>query len=378
MKRWQKIGVGVIGVALIAGIYYRVNSAGKAQTEALNAQVESQKNRKPLELTAQDVVIVKSQELNLQLSVSGQIKAFNSAFVKASVAGEVRDLSVREGDFVKVGQILAHIDDTEVKARLHQAQQQAESAKGQVDIAKRNFNNNQSLVDQGFISKTALDTSLSSLNSAEANYQAALAAVDLSNKSLKDTVIRSPISGQISQRLVQDGERVSIDARLLEVVDLSRLEMEASINPTDSLKIRNGMTAQLSIENDAQKFGAKLVRINPSAVAGSRAVMIYLALDNARGLRQGLFAKGELTLGKVRGLVLPVDVIRTEKPTPYVQIVDKGVVVHKDVTLGERGTVDGENLVIVKGVSDGARVLVGNVGVLDDGTSVTDTDKGAK
>ncbi|MEJ7687176.1 MAG: HlyD family efflux transporter periplasmic adaptor subunit [Variovorax sp.] len=83
-------------------------------------------------------------------------------------------------------------------------------------------------MDQGFISRTALDTSQSSLNSARSTHRAALAAVEMARKSLDDTVLRSPLAGQVSQRFVQPGERVAVDARVVEVIDLSRIEVEAT------------------------------------------------------------------------------------------------------------------------------------------------------
>jgi RND family efflux transporter MFP subunit len=323
-----------------------------------------------VDLTVSDVVQVKTLEITQGLAISGPIKAANSAFVKARVAGELQGLTVREGDFVKAGQVIARVDSTEFQARVRQAQQQAESAKGQVDIAKRSFDNNRSLVELGFISKTALDSSIATLASAEASYRAAQAGADVAAKSLDDTVLRAPIAGQISQRLAQPGERVAIDARIVEIVDLSRLELEASLSAADSLIVKVGQTATLILEGASQPLKAKVVRVNPSAVAGSRAVLAYLGIENPAGLRQGLFAQGVLATGAGRSLALPLSTVRTDKPQPYVQMLKDGQVVHVTVTLGGRGDAGGTEMVGVGGIPEGAEVLAGNVGAVREGTLV--------
>ena len=81
---------------------------------------------------------------------------------------------------------------------------------------------------------------------------------------------------------------------MLEVVDLSRLELEANLGVTDSLLVQVGQNAQLQVEGSTTPITAKVARINPSVVAGSRAVLAYLTIDPVPGLRQGLFAQGTL------------------------------------------------------------------------------------
>ena len=369
MKRWIKWTVIALVLGLVAAGAMRALSARKAQQDALAAQV-GKPAQATVELLPGDLVQVRMVELVHSLALSGPVKAVNSAFVKARVPGELKGLVVREGDFVKVGDVIARIDATEYQARVKQAQQQAESARAQMDITKRSSDNNRSLVDKGFISKTALDASMSTLAAAEANYRAALAGVDVAGKSLDDTVLRAPISGQIAQRLAQSGERIGVDARIVEIVDLSRLELEASLNAADSLQVQTGQTAQLSVEGASKALTARVVRINPSAVAGSRAVLVYLALEPSPGLRQGLFAQGSLQTGVTRTLAIPLTSVRTDKPDPYVQLVDKGQVIRQSVTLGVRGELDGRAMVAVQGVAEGATVLVGSVGSLRAGTPV--------
>ena len=370
MKSWLKWLVFALVLAALAAGTWRLVSGRQAQKVALEAQQAAQKIQAVVELASADLVQLKTVDLVQGLAIAGPLRATNTAFVKARVAGELQGLTLREGDRVTAGQVVARIEATESQARVRQAQQQAEAARAQVDIARRNFENNRSLVDQGFISKTALDTSQASLTAAEASYRAAQAGADLAAKSLDDTVLRAPMAGLVAQRLAQPGERVAIDTRILEIVDLSRLELEASISPADSLRVKTGQVARLNIEGATAPLTAKVVRVNPSALAGSRAVLAYLAVQPNAGLRQGLFAQGTLTIGSLSLPAVPLSAVRTDKPLPYVQLIQDGAVLHQTVELGARGERDGQNLVAIKGLAENAQLLSGSVGSLRVGTRV--------
>ncbi len=356
-------------VALGAGGWHTYQSR-KQQKQLIDAQQEDQKNRLAMQLAPTDVVTVQTLQLSQGLPISGQTKAVDSAFVKARVAGELQDLQVREGDFVKAGQILARVDSTEFIARLRQAQQQAQAAKAQVDIAQRSYDNNRSLVDQGFISKTSLEASASTLAAAQASYLAAQAGAEVLQKSLDDTVLRAPIAGQVSQRLAQSGERVAVDGRILEIVDVRRLELEASIAVADAMQVRVGQSAQLRFDGASSPVAAKVVRINPTATAGSRAVLVYLSITSTDALRQGLYAEGLLATGSVSAPALPLSAVRTDKPQAYVQAVVNGRVQHVPVTLGTRGAQGEQTMVAVSGVPQGTVVLIGGVGPVQADTEV--------
>ena len=364
--KWLVIGLVVL---LLAAGLLRALLARKDQQEAL-AKASQQKMQAAVELAPTDLVKAQLRELAQGLPVSGSLRAVNSAVVKARAAGELQGLTVREGDAVKAGQLIARVDATESQARLRQAQQQADAARSQIDIAQRQFDNNKALVDQGFISRNALDTSLNNLQAAQANYKAATASVDLARKGLDDTLLRAPIAGVVSQRLAQPGERVGIDARVIEIVDLGRLELEAALSAGDSIQVAVGQQAVLQVEGSARAVTARVARINPTAQAGSRSVLAYLSIDNAAGLRQGMFAQGTLGTGTASALAVPLSAVRTDKPAPYVQVVQDNRIAHRNVQTGARGQADGEVMVAVQGVAPGAVVIKGNLGPLREGTPV--------
>lgn len=371
MKRWIPWMAAAIVIVLVAGGAWRAIATRQAQQQALAATAKA--GPVVMEIAPGEISPVRRQSLVLGVPLSGSLRALQSATIKARVAGELQGLQLREGDSVRAGQEVARIDPADSNARLRQAQQQADAAKAQVAISQRQFDNNRALVDQGFISRTALDTSQASLNAAQASYQAALAAADVARKALADTVLRSPISGQVAQRLAQNGERVAVETRILEVVDLSRLELEALLAPADSVAVRLGQTARLTLEGHGEPLQATVVRISPSAQAGSRTVPVYLAVTPPAGgpaLRQGLFVQGQLDVGTADLLTVPLDAVRTDKPAPYVQVADNGRVAHRAVRTGQRAQVDGQTVVAVEGVPEGALVLAGRVGALPEGTAL--------
>lgn len=365
-KTWIAVAIAI--VALAFGVI-RALGAKRAQQEAM-AQAAAVKVQSVVELAATDIVKARELPIAQGLPISGSLRAVNSAVVKARVAGELQGLAVREGDIVKAGQLIAKVDTTEYTARVKQMQEQADAAKAQIEIARRQWDNNKKLVDQGFISKSALDTSFNNLTAAQSTYNAAVAAVDMAKKSLDDTNLRAPISGIVSQRVAQPGERVAIDAKVVEIVDLSRLELEATLTAADSVNVRVGQRAMLQIEARGAPVAAKVVRINPTAQAGSRSVLAYLEVEEPAGLRQGLFAQGTLGTGQAVALAVPVSAVRTDKPAPYVQVVENGQVVHKTVETGTRGEADGELMVAVKGIAPGATVIKGSLGPLREGSQV--------
>jgi RND family efflux transporter MFP subunit len=370
--RW--IVIGVIVLALVAGIW-RAMSNKRAQQAAASATAATVTQ---IELASADVLKAELRDITQGLAISGTVKAVNYAVIKARVAGELKEVVAREGDTVKAGDVLARIDPTEYQRRWLQAAESATAAKAQMDIAQRAWDNNKALVEQGFISKAAMDNSVASYQGAVASHKAAIAGADVARKALDDATLRAPFAGIVSGRAAQVGERVGIDAKVMELVDLSQLELEVPLSPSESMDVRVGQVASLQVEDRKDTIAAKVKRISPSAQTGSRSVLIYLALDKAEGLRHGLFAKGILGMGKSQVIAVPLSAVRTDRAQPYVQVVEQVgnqlQVVHKTVTLGIRGMdlaqPESESMVGVTGLTEGSTVLRSHVGALREGMAV--------
>lgn len=371
-KPWLLIVLALLALAAVAAVVMnRRQAATTAAASAAAAGAASAPAEQLLEVADMDLLTVARGELTRGIDISGSLKAVSSAFVKAKVAAELKTMAVREGDTVQAGQVLAKLDTTEYDWRLRQAEQQTQAARAQLDIAERQLANNKALVAQGFISPTALETTASTEASARATWMAAKAAEELARKALGDATLTAPISGQISQRLVQPGERVAIDARLLEIVDLSRMELEASVPPDDLAQLHVGQAARLTIDGSTQTVQAQVARINPSAQAGSRTVSAYLALQPNPMLRQGLFARGWIELERRNALLVPLSAVRTDQARPYAIRITNRRTERVPVTLGLRGKTGAVDMVEVQsGLAEGDKVLAATAGLVPSGVPV--------
>jgi RND family efflux transporter MFP subunit len=362
------LGILVLALALLIALSFQKGWIGKRTTQSVAV-----KSNAPLsiEMAEADIAIAQKMTMTQGLPVSGTLKAVRTAMVKARVAGELVMLDVREGDPVKMGQIVARVDSTEFLARQRQAQQQAEAARAQVEVAQRQFDNNNALVNQGFISKTALETSIANLNGAKATYQAALAALDVSTKALDDSVLKAPLNGFVSQRFAQPGERVAPEARIIEIVDLAQFELEATITSAEAMNVKLGQIAKLIVEGTSQEISASVLRINPSTQTGSRSVLVYLGLQSHPLLRQGVFVQGSLGTQKVEAIVVPLESVRSDKTKPYVQTLQDDKVIHLQVELGAKGEANGKAVMALKEINEGTLVLAPSAGAVRDGTLFT-------
>jgi len=326
-----------------------------------------------LEFLPSEIFTAKPLDIQQTLSLSGALRAVDISSVKARVAAEVREISVREGDTVHAGQIVARMDVTEFQARVDQARGTLNAARAQLDIATKNRDNNRTLVEKGFISKNAFDNSASQYASAEANVEAAKGALDVVQKLVNDTVIRSPITGVVAMRYVQAGEKVSADNKLLDIVNLQKMELEAAVPTNDITNVSMGQRVTLRIEGLPQTIEGKVVRINPATQSGSRSVLVYVQITNPQNqLRSGMFAEAQLIVKTKAGvLALPQNAIRKDGNGAYVYVVEADVLARKTVTIGMSGRSGDDYLTeVLSGIDFGTQVISTDMGSLQPGTHV--------
>jgi RND family efflux transporter MFP subunit len=363
----------VVLLLIVLGLAWGITRALKArstQQQAAAVAAEALKMPVTFALKSTDVLVAERLSINQVEPVSGTVRAVNAVTLRSTLGAVVTRINALEGATVKAGQVLAQLDADDTRARLQQAQQQSNAAKAQVELAKRQRDNNRALVEKGFISSTALVSSDSNYATALANYEAALAAQQIAKRGLDDAALRAPFSGVVTQRHVKAGERVAVNAPVVDIVDVSQLEVEVLLPIAASSGLKTGQAATLNLESQPQPITAKVARINPSIDAGSRSVRIYLSIPTGKA-RVGEFATGELTVGTLEGTAVPLDSIRTDQPSPYVQVVRDQTIAHTTVQILATGRAGETRYAIVEPLPAGTTVLSPTAGLIANGTAVT-------
>ena len=297
-----------------------------------------------LQFTPADVAYVEDRPLARWLPVSGTLQAVRQTTVKAKVAGDVAGLGVREGDSVRAGQAIAHIDSPDLKARLVDRQGAVESARAQLALAEKTRTMNLRLLSDKFISQNAFDSTESSYSVARGNLKSAEAQVQLAQNALSDAEVVASLSGIVSKRHVQTGEKVAIESPILTIVDLKDLEVQAMVPALDVPELSHGMPVELRVDGFGERhFEGRIDRINPSTEPGTRAIIVYVSLPNPdAALRNGMFATGRIALASSSPApTLPAIAVRSEAGQSYVWTIDNGKLVRRIVITGRRDEANG-------------------------------------
>src|SRR5437764_1236446 len=327
--------IGVLIAIVVAG------GIGGAVTLRAVKKAEDDKKGPPvtLQFAPTDLAYVKPMPLARWLPVSGTLQPMRQAVVKARVPGDVREVTVREGETVRAGQLLVRIDTADLDSKLIDRIGALESAKAQLALAEKTRAMNTRLLNDRFISQNAFDNAESSFNVAQDNVKSMEAQVQLARNALKDAVAAAPLSGIVAKRHVQPGEKVAVEAPLVTVVDLKELEVQALVPAIDVPELKIGMPVELNVDGYGERrFTGRIERINPSTEPGTRALLVYVGLPNPDALlKSGMFVTGRIALAaSAPALTLPMTAVRTEAGQSFVWVIDKGKLSRRIVMLGRR------------------------------------------
>ena len=318
-----------------------------------------------------NIAVARTDTLRSGPPISGTLVAEREARIRAEVSGAVLQTMVEQGQRVSTGTVLARLDDSNVRDAAISAKSAVTQSTVVAEQAARELQRAKTLVAAGAIAQRDVESAERSNLAAQAGLADANARAATANKNVRNTIIRAPFSGVVSERAVSPGDIVSPGAALFTVIDPSSLRLEASV-PTSALAdVRIGAPVTFTVNgfNDRMLEG-RITRINPMVDPQTKQVRLLASIPNTKGmLVAGLFVEGRVASEKRVGVMVPEQAIDQTAVRPYVVRLKGGKVEKVDVQLGVRDEA-ASAFEVKSGVASGDTVLLGAARGISVGTTV--------
>lgn len=272
-----------------------------------------------------DVAAAEQRTIEVSVSSSGVVEPLAVVDVKSKASGEVLDVRVEVGDLVQPGALMVRIDPRTVRNDLAQREAELKAALARREIATSQMERARSLVEKGTFTQQDLEQAELDLANAEADVVSGQVSVENARIAVDDTDVRAPIRGAVIQKPVEKGQVISSPTRdvsggslLLQMADLSEVQIRALIDETDIGKIRPGMAATVTVAAyPNQPFPGDVTKIEPQAVIEQNVTMfaVLISIDNRDGLLMpGMNAEVDIQVARSEDVVsIPVGALRTNR-----------------------------------------------------------------
>jgi len=304
------------------------------------------------------------------LALTGTVEAKDEAVISAKIPGKVSKVMVENGDFVKAGQPLVLLENTEHKNALTNALAALKKAEANLHTTKINYERMEQLYNEGAIAQKDFDDVQTALKLAEADAEAASAAVANARESLNSTTVTSPISGFVANRNVTTGQVIAAGVPLMMVEDISSVYAVVNIEQEQMAHVKPGLPAEITVDTYGdRKFKGAVSVINPSLDKAARVFETKIKVNNEEHLlKPGMFVKVLLKTGASKKVpAVPRAALTGKQGMFFVFLVDGDQVKRRQVEIGR---LIGQFVEIKSGLAEGQRVVVTNVNKLKDGDKI--------
>ena len=319
------------------------------------------------------IAVVAEARIAPRTTVAGVLAPLPGRDVKvgALVPGRVDRLFVAEGDVVKPGQPLAHVEAEPLVQNVSQAAAQREHASAELQNARTKLDRAQRLFADGIAAKQEVDDARAAVVAAESGLKSAQATGGIAGVQLERATLRAPIAGVVAAILVPAGQPVDGNGTaVVEVADTKVLDLRAPVSAARVGDVAVGQQAELDVEGVGKVAGA-VEAIAPLVDPTTNTVVVRIRVPNDAGrLRGGMFARGAILGAPHPGLAVPRAALLPGDggAATMVAVVDgAGVVAHRTLVLGADA---GDSIEVRGGLAAGERVIVAGGYALPDGTKV--------
>jgi multidrug efflux pump subunit AcrA (membrane-fusion protein) len=397
------IGIFFTGTWALSGCYSEPSTPASKKSES--------KEQAPVLVERLRVWKAEPRQVSIPYEAVGTVEPLTKVQISRKINGYVDRLLVKEGDMVRKGQELLHVESEELSARMEQARaahreaqaaaeelnrsieaSQASKAQtvSQLKLAEAEFNRMKTLFDRQIISKSQYDK-------AETAYKSALASVDQAEASLKAleaskkrvaaliertrasekealvfveyATVRSPIDGKVITKNVEKGDLVSPGKVVFVLGDPSQCRLEAKVEESKMRLIQKDDAVPVEIEgisrgNIIGKVGEILPGIDPSTRSG----LVKVIIPHSDDLRSGMFGKAFFSVGQESILAVPKSAIVKKGELTGLYILEEGNTIRYRLVKPGRELAD--EVEILSGLQPGENVVVAGMDRISDGMKV--------
>jgi membrane fusion protein (multidrug efflux system) len=360
-----KIGI-LLGIFLLIALIWFVRDDDSPDSESLKEETQ-QTRAFPVEVTK-----VSFEKVEHYLDAIGSFLPEDEVTVSTEVEGIVEKRFVDEGYRVKKGDSLIKIDDEEFRFQREEAEASLKEAEERLKNAELTLKRINRLLEEKVIDQQKYDDTVTQFNLSRATVENVKAKLKRYRKSLRDTLIVSPLGGVVSERMVSEGEYVKVGTNLLKIVDIDPLKLSFALPEKFSGQLQIGQTVEVETKAYPGKiFTGDVYFISPKVNLSTRTFEVKAKVKNTNyQLKPGFFVDVKLFLDvNESAMVLPEGAVVMREGRHVVLMVQGGKIIVKGVRPGKRFNgkveildgVDKDDLMVVSGLSeltDGSRVKV--------------------
>lgn len=278
---------------------------------------------------------VKYQVADTGYTTEATVEAVKQSTVSAQVSGRVAAVNFDAGDFVKAGTVIVRLSAQELSSAVAGSQAQVAQAAANLANARANYERQQQLFQQKFISQAALDRATAEYRAAEAAARAARAGVGQSAAVSGYTVITAPFSGVVAARHVEVGESVTPGKPLMTGFDPKDMRVIANIPQYKLVEVKASPRVAVEIPSLGKWIDAAGVTVLPSADVATHTVKVRIDLPaDLEGVIPGMFARAHFSVGSARKLSIPASAVVRRSEITAVYVVSHNKVSLRQVRLG--------------------------------------------
>jgi membrane fusion protein (multidrug efflux system) len=325
----------------------------------------------PLLIAAEDVHTVHSSALASGPAITGSVQPERRADLRAEVSAVVLQVLRENGEAVKKGDILVHMDTTAIRDALASAEASQRAAQQALDQAARQFDRMKTLRTSGMASAQALDDAEGRRNAALSDVEAAKARLVLARQQVQRTEVRAPFDGIVSDRKVSNGDTAQVGKELLKVIDPSSMRFEGLVSADQIGAVKAGQPVSFRVNGYGdQVFAGKVRRVNPAANATTRQVEVLVDFTGKQQPKlAGLYAEGRVETESSSTLTVPATAVVRDGDKASTWRVASNKLQKAPVKLGNRDPRTGE-FPVISGLAEGDKVIRYPTALLKDGQTV--------